>query len=211
MPGVLQPPIQSTSPAVPGAVPDRAADYQERKLDRRCTRYRCKAQAVDGSQLCKRHGAADRKANASSHRRLRRERRDAGLCACGCGQKSPTWLAPSCAIRLGRVPRSAVPPAVPNRGGRSGGVWRDDADGWNRFRGRGRRGAPPAGANDESDLRMILVAIQRGTEGLAYARSPAVQQLGRISRQAALNESAALFAHAARGLDDLVERLRKGR
>lgn len=57
---------------------------------------------------------------------------------------------------------------------------------------------------------MILVAIQRGTEGLAYARSAEVAELGRITRQAALNEAAALFAHAARGLDDLVDRLRKG-
>ena len=57
---------------------------------------------------------------------------------------------------------------------------------------------------------MILDAIRQGTEGLAYVRSPEVAELGRIMRQDAKNEVAALFAHAARGLDDLVDRLRKG-
>lgn len=100
--------------------------------------------------------------------------------------------------------------AVDTAAPQPGGIWRDDANGWHRFRGKGKRGAPPTGANDEGDLRMVLVAIQRGTEALAYARSPEVQELGRITRQAALNEAAALFAHGARGLDDLVDRLRKG-
>lgn len=58
---------------------------------------------------------------------------------------------------------------------------------------------------------MILDAIRSGIPALAFARSAEVKGQGRVTRQAALDEVAGQFAFAARALDELVDRLRKGR
>jgi hypothetical protein len=182
--------------------------YYQRKVDGTCTRCG-KEPATEDSLLGERCLARERRRVKRAVRRLRARRKKEKRCR-GCDRKSETARCPACHIRADRIPSTGSnhtgnhPVAEPR------GVWRDDANGWHRFRGRGRRGAPPAGANDEGDLRMILVAIQRGTEALAYARSAEVQAMGRITRQAAVNEAAALLGHAERGLEELRDRLRKG-
>lgn len=189
----------------------RAGQYLERKAAQQCTRPGCERPLAPGSGLCARHLRKNRRAAARSLAARRSREREAGRCAEGCGRKSETYRCMPCCIRLGRIPTVGVNRGVNNNPRQPGGVWRDDVNGWNRFRGRGKRGAPPAGANDEFDIRMIFDAIQKGTAQLAYARSPEVQQLGRITKQAELDCAAGYYAHAARGLDDLVDRLRKGR
>src|SRR5262245_35923100 len=194
-----------TSPAV-----DSTVDYYQRKTAGRCTKTGCTHDRSTDSQLCRRHLAKHRRAARLSARRLRRARRDNGLCASpGCETRCETWYCPACAIQHQHIPSPTIDSTIDSRTTQQRDVWRDDANGWHRFRGRGKRGAPPIDANDESDLRMILEAIQQKTKALTYARSPEVQQLGRITKQAALNEVAKLFTHASRGLDDIIDRLRK--
>jgi hypothetical protein len=185
----------------------RAEDYLARKLEPKCTRPGCDQPPAEDTQLCSRHLAKARRASRLSHRRRRRQRRDAGRCACGCGLKSATWYAPACAIRLNRIPASAVNPDVnhqPDQGAPD--RWRRDNDGWQRFRGRSRRGNPPAGAKDDADLDEMLKLIERARVSYQYARSAEVAKLGTIQRQAAVDEADAIVALIARFADGVLTR-----
>jgi hypothetical protein len=84
--------------------------------------------------------------------------------------------------------------------------WRRDGDGWARFRGKGKRGAPPQIVSDSQDLDMALSTLERGRKALVYAHSPEVKERGRVQRKGAMNEAAAIIALAARILDEVVDR-----
>lgn len=185
-------------------------DYYERKATGRCTRSGCPRDAAPDGQLCARHLKRKRRANRDSMRRLSRERREAGLCAAGCGAKCDTWYCPACSIRRRRVPRAALGNALGRDASDSGGTWRDDSSGWRRYRGRGKRGNPGPAVADERDLVDAADALKKGAEGLRYFRSPEVQALPRIQRKAAEDEAVALLALAARFVDEIVDRHRKG-
>lgn len=84
--------------------------------------------------------------------------------------------------------------------------FRRDSDGWRRYRGKGRRGAPGAAVNDEQDLADATKALERGRQALAYARSEEVQSLPRIQKRAVLNEALAHLGLAGRTLGEVTQR-----
>lgn len=179
--------------------------YEEHKLAGICTRGACDQPAEDGFQLCPRHRARVNRAQRMSAKRIRSDRRAAGNCI-QCGEPSKTSLCPACVIRTNRVkPTTAVDASVDQ-----GDQWRRDASGWERYRGKGHRGAPSAAINDDQDLRAAVEELERGRIALAYAHSDAVRQLGRISRRNARDAAAAILAMAARFITEVVERNTKG-
>lgn len=181
--------------------------YMEKKLAGICTWHRCTREPADGALLCAKHLAKHRKGDAKRKRDVRAARRDAGLCAF-CENKSDTYRCPTCAVKSNMIPRSSVRGSVSPDGGAASDPWRKDGDGWARYRGQGRRGAPTAATNDEQDLHAALETFERGRAALAYAYSPEVAALPRIQRRSVRDEATALLALAARFLDDIVERNR---
>lgn len=147
----------------------------------------------------KRHRKRNRERNAA----MKTRRRSEGRCAF-CELKSETYRCPAHRIAHGQVSRewsdaksSAQPGTDP---------WRKDNDGWSRYRGKGRRGAPGAAANDEQDLASAKATMERGAAALRYARSPEVQALPRIQKKGAMAEAVAILELAARFLDDITMR-----
>ncbi len=102
------------------------------------------------------------------------------------------------------IPRSSVRASVDSADGPD--PFRRDSDGWRRYRGKGRRGAPGAAVNDEQDLQDASKALERGRQALAYARSEEVEALPRIQRRAVLNEALAHLGLAGRTLGEVTQR-----
>lgn len=200
---VIQPDASATTPAA-----TRSDRYYGRKADERCTQ--CGRPASGDAQLCARHLRRKRAADRRWRAAARQLERAAGRCAEGCGRKSATYRCPVCLIRLGRIPTVGVDPGVVIQDTADGDRWRADANGWQRYRGRGRRGKPPAGANDDLDLRYALDAIERGKAGLVYARSDAVKALPRVQRREAMLAAIAHLELASRFLDEVVDRGKRG-
>ena len=174
--------------------------YVARKL-RIGTCTRC---GVDGlppdASMCEQCLTKHRKQTLRSVRKLRRSRAAAGKCRY-CGVPGVARCA-ACKKKQGRIP------TVGGSAGGSAGQdkWRRDNDGWERYRGKGQRGAPSAAVNDDQDLISALKAFEAGRKALAYAHSPEVAALGRIQRKGARAAAAAQLALAARFIDDIVER-----
>lgn len=199
--GVDQPaaPVADHTPSVE----PRPSRYAERKAEiGRCTRCHRKGLPDDAS-MCPRCLKRHRKRNREGVAELRARRRAAGLCAY-CETKSVTYRCPVHRIAHDQVSsewsktRSSAQPGADQ--------WRRDNDGWARFRGKGRRGAPGAAANDEQDLSSAKATMERGAAALRYARSPEVQALPRIQKKGAMAEAVAILELAARFLDDITMR-----
>lgn len=169
-----------------GACPRRAEGWPD-PTHHHCPRHKAKVQA-----------------RQRLHRRVQRKQlADAGKCI-RCRKPSPTYRCPGCAILDGvTLPTGSVSASVVTT---HGDQWRRDNDGWARYRGKGRRGPPPVQVNDDSDIASAMAAIDRGRAALVYARSVEVAQLGRITRKDALQAALSILAHAARFLEDLVDR-----
>ena len=134
-----------------------------------------------------------------------RDRREAAGQWRGCGH--PKNPGKRCAICAARRPERISDEAVTvelrqNRGD----PFRRDNDGWKRYRGKGRRGAPGAAVNDEQDLRDALKHLERGTQALAYARSAEVQALPRIQRRAVMEEAVDRLGLVGRAVIEVVQR-----
>lgn len=169
----------------------------------RCTR--CPAEVPPGEDLCgpcrEDHRARCRKAM----RAARARRRAAGQCLY-CRRPSDVVRCAACKIAQGRVPK-------PTTGDYPGDYpaqdkFRADANGWKRYRGRGRKGPPSIAAQDEHDLAAAAAQLERGREAARYARSAAVTALPRIQRVAAHSAAADELALAARLAGEVVDRLR---
>lgn len=155
---------------------------------------------------CQQH-LEEARAAKRAYAKARRERETAaGRCAEGCGRRTRRHRCEVCSIRYGAIPAKKVEQRVDNGAPSASDQWRADPDGFKRYRGRGRRGAPATGVNDERDLADALDALTKGREGLEYARSPLVQALPRIQRRDAINAATSLLALAARFIDDVVDR-----
>jgi len=140
--------------------------------------------------------------------RLRAARVAEGKCG-GCGTpRAPGKRCGVCVVRRKRVPDDGVNGEVNGNEPAGGDPWRKDGDGWARYRGQGRRGAPTAATNDEQDLHAALETFERGRAALIYARSPEVEALPRIQKRSVRDEAAGLLALAARFLDEIVDRNR---
>jgi hypothetical protein len=197
--------VSDSTPAEPELIaPSREpSTYEERKLAGVCTRGACGKLAEDGYQLCAGHRRRKNRVDRMSAKRVRAARLDAGKCL-QCGEPSKTARCPGCVIKADRVkPSTGIGHSVGHD------EWRRDSSGWERYRGKGHRGAPSAAINDDQDLRSALDALERGRQSLAYAHSDEVRQLGRISRRSARDAAAAILAMAARFIFEVVERNQK--
>lgn len=168
-----------------GACPRRAAGWPD-PHHAMCDRHRVKVQRSQ-----RRWAATNRSAL-----------REAGKCQ-GCRKPSQTYRCPACRIEQG----SNLPPT----GGDAGvdtkqDQWRQDANGWRRYRGKGQRGAPAASISDDSALQTAAHQLEKGRIALAYAHSPGVAKLGKLSRDSARAAAAAVIAGAVRFCDDVVSK-----
>lgn len=138
------------------------------------------------------------------NRKMRADARAKGLCGECRKVKSETYACAACTVKRGKVPKKWK--EKQDWSAKGSDPWRKDGDGWQRYRGKGRRGAPPAAAGDDSDIASALDALEKGRAALLYARSPEVTALPRIQRKGARDEAVALLALAARFLDDVCDR-----
>ena len=152
--------------------------------------------------MCPRCLKRHRKRTREAMSALRERRRADGKCAY-CETKSVTYACPTHRIRGGQVPPQWSKPVSSSP---DVDLWRKDGEGFKRYRGRARRGAPGAAVNDEQDLSSAADTLERGRAAMRYARSPEVLALPRIQRRSALNEAVSLLALAARFLDEVVDR-----
>lgn len=177
--------------------------YMALKAATKCIRCSRKLPAEHDHQVCPKCLPRHKWHAKMGMRALRRARRNDGQCA-ACGIKSETYRCAACSTKAGRVPKDGGYPQ--GEAQRTDDQWRRDANGWARYRGKGRRGAPTAAANDDQDLESALDALVKGRKALAYARSPAVRAMPRIQRNGVMGAATSLIALAARFLDDVVER-----
>lgn len=178
--------------------------YQTRLIDNACTGSAgCRRPTVDGTSQCKRHLKAARRRSKLAKRRQRDRLAAQGKCrSCGTPRKPKQRCAVCAAKRPERIRVGAVHAAV------NGDPFRRDNDGWKRYRGKGRRGAPGAAASDDQDLVDATKALERGRQALAYARSPEVQALPKIQRAGVRNEALAYFGRVVRTVEEVAARNR---
>jgi hypothetical protein len=152
--------------------------------------------------MCPRCLRKHRKKTREGVARLRERRRAEGKCA-ACELKSETYLCAAHRISYNRVPPewSKAQSNAPDTD-----LWRKDGEGFKRYRGRAKRGAPGAQANDEQDLTSASDTLERGRAAIRFARSAEVLALPRIQRRGAMSEAVALLALAARFLDEVCDR-----
>jgi hypothetical protein len=194
------------------ATPSLADTYEQRKVDQVCTypsRVPCSRPLAEDSQLCERHLRRARRSKRDSARRVRADRRELGLCADGCGARSARYRCAACSIRTGRIPTTGVDTTVdnspaPDRQWRAG-THESDAT-TKRYRGRAKRGKPPAATLDDQDLRDAIDALEKARRALTYARSPEVVALPRIQRESALRAALDYVKYAGRFEDDVLDR-----
>jgi hypothetical protein len=176
------------------------AGYHERKVAGWCTYGACPRRAADGFQLCDRHR---RRVNARQRDRaaaVRAELSEQRKCR-RCRKPSTTYRCPACRILdQTNLPARGVPARVATD------EWRRDANGWERYRGKGQRGAPPAIVGDESDLAAATEALERGRVALVYAHGLDPAVVGKLGKREALAAAASILRLAAVFVADVVER-----
>jgi hypothetical protein len=182
--------------------------YYDRKAEGWCVYGACPRRAQDWPEVthhyCKRHRVKVQAKQSKRVALVRAEAVDQGKCR-RCRKPSETYRCPACAILDDtKLPTSRVATGVVT----ATDPWRRDKDGWERYRGKGKRGAPPAALNDEADLRRAFEALERGRNAIAYARSAAVAELPRIQKQDALAAAASILAMSAQFTLSVVERNR---
>jgi len=144
-----------------------------------------------------------RKAAIATMRKVRDRREALGQWR-GCGHPKN---GERCAVCAARRPERLTVEAVKAKFTQDrGDPFRRDNDGWKRYRGKGRRGAPGAAVNDEQDLRDAIKHLERGTQALAYARSAEVQALPRIQRRAVMDEAVDRLGLVGRAVSEVVQR-----
>ena len=190
--------------------------YESRKLAHECTypsKVTCPRAPEAGAQLCPVHLRRKRKSDARSAKRRRADRKAKGLCR-DCGKKSPRTVCHACSIAQGRVPTTMGRIVVgntpaPDRQWRAG-THESDAT-TQRYRGRAKRGKPPAALIDDQDLQYAIEALQKARAGLALASSPEVAQLPRLQREAAKQAALAYVRYAGRFEDEVLDRNKMSR
>lgn len=181
--------------------------YIERKLAHVCVRSGCVADASDDSDECAAHHedskARKRKSAAKTRARLRKEHR----CR-DCRKRSKTLRCQACKRKQNRKRRGVD--ATPNVVDKAAGSWREDpGTNWIRYRGKARRGRLTREQQIDEDARDAQFAVKQigaFIENLDDLKNPDWLSLPRIQQQAKRREAAAPLAHAARFLDELVDR-----
>lgn len=169
----------------------------------------CREEHADDSLFCSAHRDSER-ARQKAFRRQRRQEWEAKRLCTRCGRKRKPghgWGCPKCIIELGATQYRFVTTHV-HKSKRIASRTEVDPDGRTRYRGQERRGRQSAQQTDESDLLEAKKAIDKAIAGLALARSPEVQQLPRIQREAAKREALAQADHGSRFIEGVLERNR---
>jgi hypothetical protein len=117
-----------------------------------------------------------------------------------CGEDTKHRRCPTCLIKQ-RRPRKVVSNRVSKQS-----AWREDGDGWSRYRGMGKRGQPAASITDAADVRYAIQSLTKAGEALAYAHSLSPDQHTKAQRNTAKQAALAQVAHAGRFIDELLER-----
>lgn len=198
----------------------RATRYYDRKGQQQCVE--CGVAIGPDRQLCDRHLAAARKANAASMARSRATLRANGLCAEGCGRKSQRYRCATCRPTTARNPgvdggvygavnRNRTRSRSEGVNGKSSWSWRTETDGRRRKRGtgRGHRGAPTTQETDGFDLRTLTAELERAMVDYAAYWSNENQDLPKIQRSNALRSALGHLELLGRTTEELVERWRK--
>lgn len=186
--------------AHPESAVRRRLSYEDRKLSGLCTVNACKSLAEDGYQFCSRHRELRNRRKRRRQRVLRAELSSAGKCI-GCRKPSQTYRCPACRIR----DRTNLPSRSEAKSEVSD-PFRRDNDGWARYRGKGKRGAPPQADIDADDLASALSELERGRQALIYAHSEPVKKIGRHAHRDAKAAAAGILALAAGFIAEVVQR-----
>lgn len=147
------------------------------------------------------HLAKRRESKRVAQKRRREARRAAKLCVDCKKPSKDLGRCPACRVRWHQAPKALVGDGV---GG--AGVWRDDASGWNRYRGQGKRGAPAASVNDAQDLRYAKDAIEAAIRAQLYAAGLDPAAWTRAQRKSAELEWVAQLGLWHRFIEELLER-----
>jgi hypothetical protein len=184
-----------------------SATYQTRLESNACTYSEsCGRTPTDDSSLCERHLQKERKRAAAGMKRLFDTRVARGHCGhCGTPRKAGKRC-PRCAAKRGAIAVDALTEKLTV----AADTWRKDGDGWERYRGKGRRGPPPITKVADEDLAAAERELAKARAALAYYASPEVQEQGRIAKQGVKNVAIAQLALAARFVDQIVDVLRGG-
>lgn len=181
-------------------------DYQARKESGRCVYPGCDELAGD-TVLCDEHAEDARERTRRSLSKTRTKRAELGLCA-QCGTKSRTYRCFACRAR------STAPPSKSDHNGASNTPpqtevdrWRPDpGTTWKRYRGKARRGKPPDALLDDQDLVFAVEELERGRDGLGYARSDEVRALPKIQRDGVKQAALDRLALAQRWISEVLTR-----
>lgn len=196
---VVDAPTRVVDDAVDTEKPPRT--YEERKVLGWCTYGACPRRAQEDSHLCKWHGQRVRAKQRRWVAAKRTELAGQGKCR-RCRKPSTTVRCPACRVLDG----CDLPPVVVARVVDIADPWRRDNDGWQRYRGKGRRGPPPAQVVDDEDLKAATESLERGRTSLAYANSDQVRALGKDHHKAARAAAASILGMASRMIEDVATR-----
>ena len=179
------------------ARPDQVADYEARKVAGRCVQIGCNALAGDQNVRCDHHAELNRKSRRRSQSR-RRERLGFGRCF-KCGKQSSTYLCPACSVLRGRLPTLGASNQASNQRPK---IWRaDPGTNYVRYRGRAKRGKPPAVLSDLQDIDEALKELNLVRSSMVLAHNDA--GLSKRERHDLIEASMHRIDRAERWLDEL--------
>lgn len=183
-------------------------DYEQRKLDRRCTR--CGVELPDDTehQLCDEHLEAQRGYDRKSKSKIRAERRAAGQCA-DCGNDSETYRCAACLVRQNRIPATGVQIGVDKASRIAARLipWENSPQNAGRLRLRGgEKGRRSIHEENRADFDLVEKEIVNARKAEAYLHTPAIAEAPRIQREAAWLEAKDKAALAVRYLVGIIKR-----
>ena len=182
--------------------------YETKKIAQICTYNRCTREPTDGSQLCVRHLAKQRKRDAKYKSKVRQERRDAGLCAF-CAVKSDTYRCRACAIEAGFVASMKSVQSSVDKQARIAArtVANADGDGRTRYRGQTRKGQQTHAQLNVQDLGWARENFEAFAAGVTILGSEEAKAWRREERAQVTAATGNQAERACRHIDDILERL----
>lgn len=178
----------------------------------------CYAHAAPGRKMCDRHLEMHRVYSARREDKIRDERRAKGLCPTGCGRPATGGRCLVCSVRVGDVPpgldaATMAAREAPAARVKAATVENADGDGRTRYKGQGRRGAPPAATlarQDAQDLRWAARELIKSADAIEALGGVDLATMPRIRRDALKREVLSYADFGVRLVDAVLERHRYG-